>query len=269
MVEHVWGQDKLAGIGIATGSVNRLMVVDLDVKAGHDGITQFFSLMDAWSLQMPSGPVQLTPSGGMHIWLRLPDGVRLPGRTSILPGVDIKGDGGYVAAAPTHLAMTSLDGGRAMVPYRWKDGGCPCALPWAPDWLTDWALHAPGVPAGPGGAQFEGDDDPESLLPALEHYREQGLPNGTRNVTTHRLACSLFLKYKTGPWGVGKVWSTLSEVWNQTDMRGFEHETSTIIKSAQRWAEQQLAIWEEVQIGLSKMYQQDETRTTIRPMPST
>lgn len=118
MVEHVWLRDRLAGIGIATGSASRLLVVDLDVKAGEDGIAEFASMVRAWSLPVPPAVVQHTPGGGQHLWFRLPEGIEVPGRIGIAPGIDIKSDGGYVAVYPSHVWVHSMDGGGALLPYR-------------------------------------------------------------------------------------------------------------------------------------------------------
>lgn len=234
MVEWAWGQDRLAGIGIACGKASGLVVVDLDVKSGANGMAELDSFMAAWSLELPGGPFQVTPSGGIHLWFRLPPGLALPGRTSILPGVDIKSDGGYVVAAPTHIWVESMDGGRALLPYRMN--GCPCALPWLPDWLADWVLHAPGEAAsegGPGGEHGE--------LPELAEFQQHGLPRGERNVTLHRLACRLFRQYGTTPQGVLAVRGALQQVLDNTDRRGFtEHEITTSIQSARRWVQQQM-----------------------------
>jgi hypothetical protein len=235
MVEWAWGQDRLAGIGVATGSASGLVVIDLDVKAGHNGPAELASFMAAWSLTLPQGPWQATPSGGTHLWYRLPPRVSLPGRISILPGVDIKGDGGYVAVAPTHINVDSMDGSRIRLPYRMN--GCPCVLPWLPDWVTDWVLHAAGQPdgaGGPGGGDL-------SDLPDLEQFTEHGLPPGERNITLHRLACRLFRQYGVTPAGLSAVWAMVDQVRANTDMRGFsQHEVSTTIESARRFVARQM-----------------------------
>jgi hypothetical protein len=232
MVEHVWSRDKLAGVGIRT---NRLVVVDLDTHHGNHGEAELASFTDAWSLPLPPTFCQFTPSGGKHLWYRLPAGVQLPSRTSILPGVDIKAGGGYVAAAPTMIWQESMDGGRVLVPYRMH--GCPCALAWLPGWMADWVLHAAGEPQGAGGPG--GGDQDE--LPDLSQFQAHGLPRGERNVTAHRLACRLFRRFGVTPSGVAAVRGQLQHVFDATDMRGFsEHEVATMLESARRYIARQM-----------------------------
>src|SRR5215472_3628937 len=135
----LWGRDRLAGIGVATGTRSRLAVADLDMKHGEDGIAAWRQQFGGWPGPSCNYPVVSTPGGGYHIWMRLPAGITCPGRTGILPGVDIKGEGGYVAAPPTMVLAESAaqDGGRALLPYRWYQG-CPCTVPDAPPWLLAW-----------------------------------------------------------------------------------------------------------------------------------
>src|SRR5947209_12336724 len=149
MVDYVWARDKLAGIGVATGQASRLLVIDLDVKDGLNGRIELGRFMLEHQLAVPMGLQVSTPSGGWHIWMRLPEGVSVPGRIGILPGVDVKSDGGYVVAAPSRVWLDSLDGGRVLVPYRAR--GCPCELPMAPDWLLRWVEQTPGTGQGSGG----------------------------------------------------------------------------------------------------------------------
>jgi P4 family phage/plasmid primase-like protien len=93
-------------IGLATG--NGLVVVDVDTKPDHEGQTGLDTLdtwenwVNGWSL--PLGLRQATGSDGLHIWLRVAAGAQIPGGNRVLPGIDIKGDGGYVVVAPSmHL----------------------------------------------------------------------------------------------------------------------------------------------------------------------
>lgn len=234
MVEYVWSRDRLAGIGVATGAASQLLVIDLDRHGEQNGEAEFAAFTDAWSLPMPpGGPVVHTPSGGKHIWLRLPPGVSMPSRTGILPGVDIKADGGYVVVPPSRIWSEGADrpgehgSGRVLLPYRMA--GCPCTVQAAPEWLAGWVRHTPGSGSGSGG----GEDAPD-----LGELAESGLPSGERNITLHRLACSLYRKMGTGPGGDAAVRATLGPVLARTDMRGFGgSEFERALGSARRFVE--------------------------------
>ena len=209
-----WTIDPAANIGVATGAASRLVVVDMDVKNGKDGIESFRQLLlRQGSIPWPGdGPSVWTPSGGIHAWLRARDAPERPG---ILPGVDIKGNGGYVVAPPSMLLLTpaGLDGEpvrqQVPVPYTWH--GCPCLLPYAPNWLLHWMNTAPQVDAGDRpGLKGLGD---------LGELKKTGVPRGERNRTFYRLACSLYRRY--GLSGADLVLTELHEVWIAGDVTDF------------------------------------------------
>jgi hypothetical protein len=117
-------RDK-CGIGIPTGLVNGIFVVDVDTVEGHgvDGIGAMRKLEREHG-KLPKTLKAMSPSGSVHYYFRHPgDGIKIVSRAIAL-GVDCKGDGGQVAAPPS---MNS-SGGR----YRWLNS-LPIAK--APKWL--------------------------------------------------------------------------------------------------------------------------------------
>lgn len=97
-----WTADPLANIGIATGGAG-LVVVDVDAHDdGPDGWSSWCKLVtehapggelvDTWEVT--------TPSGGQHCYFLAPAGEPIRNSASKLaPGVDTRGQGGYVVAA--------------------------------------------------------------------------------------------------------------------------------------------------------------------------
>lgn len=85
-------------IGMATGS--GLLVLDFDVPkepGGPDGLAAL-RLYDMLGDLPPTRRVR-TPSGGVHAYLRLPDGVTFRNSAKKLaPGLDVRCEGGYVVA---------------------------------------------------------------------------------------------------------------------------------------------------------------------------
>lgn len=77
-------------IGIVTGAISGIVVVDLD---GPDGITQ------AIKLGLKS-PVMCNTGKGRHLYFKHP-GTPVQNAVRLAPGVDIRGDGGYVVAPPS------------------------------------------------------------------------------------------------------------------------------------------------------------------------
>jgi Bifunctional DNA primase/polymerase, N-terminal len=236
-IEGWWAQDPAANIGIATGQVSRLVVIDLDVKNGHNGWAEFASFTGAWSLPMtPGAGYVATPSGGQHIWLRTWTGWEVPERPGILDGVDVKGDGGLVAAPPSMLlrqpdSRPGSGGDPVPVGYLWASG-CPHLVPPAPPWLPGWLERAPGTGSSASGA---GDE----YLPDLAEAKANGLAAGGRNVGLYRLACSLYRKRGSSD---GYVLAELRQVWEASDQSGFTwSEALRTIRSAREWVIQREA----------------------------
>jgi Bifunctional DNA primase/polymerase, N-terminal/YspA, cpYpsA-related SLOG family len=177
----------------------------------------------------------MTPSGGQHLYFRPSPGLPVPNRNGLLPGVDIKGDGGYVAAWPSRVMVESIDpahgDGSVLVPYVWR--GCPCSVPGAPAWLLDWAVATPAAAGHPGGQHSAQAPDLESLV-------HTGIPSGQRNAVLHRLACRLYGQFGTTPGGCAAVEAWISQVLARTDRNGFgDHEVRVALASAQRYVDAQ------------------------------
>jgi predicted P-loop ATPase len=88
------------GYGIPTGVRNGIFVIDLDRrpakgdKPAKDGVGSF--LAAANGRPIPDTASVLTPSGGVHLYYRLPPGFFVPNKRALFEGVDVRGEGGYV-----------------------------------------------------------------------------------------------------------------------------------------------------------------------------
>jgi Bifunctional DNA primase/polymerase, N-terminal len=94
-----------AGIGIPTGAVNGLVVVETDtVVGGHatDGEPSLRELEAKYGA-LPETLQAISPSGSIHRYFKHPaGGIKIKCSSSeIGPGIDVKGDGGMVLAPPT------------------------------------------------------------------------------------------------------------------------------------------------------------------------
>lgn len=90
--------DPNANIGIACGK--RSGIVVLDVDAAHGGYESIQNLIEIYG-NLPTTPIAKTGGGGEHIFFKYP-GVEIRNSTSKLgQGLDVRGDGGYVVAAPS------------------------------------------------------------------------------------------------------------------------------------------------------------------------
>ncbi len=84
-------------IGMPTGEITGIVVVDVDVKDGRTGM----EWLNANSHRLPQTRTIRTGSGGLHIYLRWPGQPIRNSAGKIAPGIDIRGDGGYVIVPPS------------------------------------------------------------------------------------------------------------------------------------------------------------------------
>ena len=121
-----------ANLGIATGAVSRIFVIEADTIEGHgvDGLASIKEL-EAKHGPLPETLIAISPSGSVHRYYRHPgEEVKIWSTAGELaPGVDIKGDGGMVIAPPSIKPGVGV--------YGWLNEGHPIAD--APDWLIAFA----------------------------------------------------------------------------------------------------------------------------------
>ncbi|MFN4073524.1 MAG: bifunctional DNA primase/polymerase [Thermus sp.] len=164
-----WGREPGAGVGILAPEA--VLVLDVDQAAVWEGLRKEYpALLEA--------PRQRTPKGGVHVFLRLPEGLggALSATVRRMAGVDLRGLGrAYVVAAPTRLAD-----GRG---YTWEVPLVePEALPLVPPALLRALLPPPPPP--PQEVRI-GEGSPRRLRGLLEAYADRvaAAPIGTRHNT--------------------------------------------------------------------------------------
>lgn len=131
-----WARWPVANVGLPTGRINGFFVVDLDTADGHgiDGIGSFAFMADA--LGLPDTVTAETPSGGRHLYFRCPDDVRIyNSQSAVLPGVDVRGEGGMVLAPPSVKPGISTS-------YRWINAPREYPIAECPEWLLKACLEA-------------------------------------------------------------------------------------------------------------------------------
>jgi hypothetical protein len=92
-----WKKQPTANIGIATGRVSGLVVVDIDPRNGGD-TAAFWRAANLDAVRL--GTV-ITGSEGRHLYFRYPATGDVPTRSNFVTGIDLKSDGGYVVAPPS------------------------------------------------------------------------------------------------------------------------------------------------------------------------
>ena len=112
IIELWWKNWPDANIGIPTGVASGFDVLDVDPRHGGDDSLE---TLESQYGEMPATVEQLTGGGGRHLLFRHRDGVR--NKVGLLPGLDIRGEGGYIVVAPS-----VHESGRT---YCWEDSSRP------------------------------------------------------------------------------------------------------------------------------------------------
>jgi hypothetical protein len=115
-------------IGVPTGRASGFLVIDIDVRDGATGR----AWLDTNRHRLPATRTHQTRSGGFHLLFALPSGdLEIRNSASrIAPGVDVRGEGGYIIAPPS--AGYSVADDAPIVPM--------------PDWLIAACIARPEPP---------------------------------------------------------------------------------------------------------------------------
>jgi hypothetical protein len=151
-----------ANIGIVTGEISNLVVLDIDPKHGGDASLE---RLERRFGPLPATIEAITGGGGRHLYFTHPGGL-IRNRTGLAQGIDLRGDGGYIVAPPSIHPS-----GRA---YTWAEGHSPeeAVLAALPGWLL--------TPSGGGR--------PRRSLSDWRQLVREGVPEGQRNSTIASLA---------------------------------------------------------------------------------
>ena len=161
------------GCGVGILAPEGVLVLDFDDPTAWERLKEEYPALGDVARQR-------TSKGGYHVFLRLPQGVRLSATVRKLAGVDLRGMGrAYVVASPTRLAD-----GRG---YTWEVPLVrPEDLPLIPEDLLLRLLPPPPSPR----EVVVGASSPRRLRALLESYAAAvaGTPEGTRHNTLIRYA---------------------------------------------------------------------------------
>lgn len=125
-IHEWWARQPQSNIGLVTGSTSGLIVLDVDpAKGGDDSLQE----MERKHGGLPKTVEALTGGGGRHLYFAHPGDVVRNSAGRLGPGLDVRGDGGYVVAPPSHHVS-----GRT---YVWECMAHPKDVPVAsaPAWL--------------------------------------------------------------------------------------------------------------------------------------
>jgi len=172
-VREWWDQYPGANVGLVTGAISGIVVLDVD---GPDG-----------EASLAGKDIPVTPSvatgKGRHIYLAHPGGT-IKNFARKLPGLDLRGDGGYVVAP-----LSVHPSGRV---YTWIDGP-DVPLAEMPAWLLELVRPTEPQRPAPRPAVQQVDREAAYAQRALDAELDAvaRAPEGTRNDTLNRAAFNL------------------------------------------------------------------------------
>ncbi len=144
-------------VAMATGAKSGVWVLDIDPR--HGGQESYREMVQTHG-PFPTTWEVYTQSGGLHVYFRWDTNRPVNNRANILPGIDVRGEGGYVLLPPSKVEGS----------YEWICSPSQAALADAPDWLYDII----GAEKDPGGRNLA--------------YLADGAIDGHRNVTVTELS---------------------------------------------------------------------------------
>jgi hypothetical protein len=181
VIKEWWRRWRSANVGIATGAVSGIVVIDVDLPAA------FASLERLIEAKLPTSLTGFTGGGGIHLVFGANDddlgnsAGRLPGLEGDLAGIDLRGNGGYVVGPPSFHRSGSH--------YEWLDAKRAVAA--APEWLRQ-PERVSFAPLDVAGAEFVGDGTAYGLAVLRDELdRVRAAQVGTRNHQLNRSAFSL------------------------------------------------------------------------------
>jgi uncharacterized protein YdaU (DUF1376 family) len=169
-----WKKWPDANVGIATGPISGILVVDLDNKDGKRGSDMFdlFSVMN----QYERATLAVNTGNGLHLYYHCPEEHIKNGVGK--DGIDVRSGGGYVVAPPSTHANGKM--------YEWQDK--EAYIEELPEWLLgrfadQSSPQAPDrLPEAPDRLPEASDRLPEGTAP---------IPEGTRNDTLFKIGSAM------------------------------------------------------------------------------
>ena len=174
-IESWWRSWGECNIGVATGEISVILVLDIDTKK-KDGEKELRQL-EAQHGELPATVESVTPGGGRHIFFRWPGWPVKCSQGEFAAGIDVRGDGGY-AILPPSIHPT----GRR---YFWSVDAANAFVD-APQWVLD-RLKATAAAAPTAGSPTPVD--------AWRRLVADGVDEGQRNAAVAKIAGLLLRRY--------------------------------------------------------------------------
>lgn len=226
-----WQQEPLANIGVVTGKVSGLVVIDVDGDPGMATLADW----DSKGHKLPSEPLVSTSNRldrkSYALWFKYPSNVGPAGYirssvSSLGPGIDVRADGAYQVAPPSYHMTGSF--------YQWVMESKE--LPELPEWLLMMLINdsdPKNKPVRPKrvSEQRPSEDEAEELLWEDSGEREVDADGSQK------------AKLRRTPW-----WETAKKALKGRDCYGPLFEQQIIAEEGERWITVQSMVGQAVKI---------------------
>jgi len=142
-------------IGIATGKISNLFIMDVDNKDGKQGDKSLIELENKYG-KLPESPIVQTPSintkpnlpqkNGFHRYFQYVEGLTIDNTGKLAPDIDYRCEGGYVIAPPSKLTGN---------PYLWIVKPKNIIMPKLPQTIIDKILTSKKIDTNLGKSVIE------------------------------------------------------------------------------------------------------------------
>ncbi len=173
-----WFSASGTNLGIVTGKISNLIVVDIDVRNG--GSDEAFK--DINTIKCKTG------GGGWHYYFKYEDGIQ--NKAGIQQGIDIRGEGGYVVVPPSiHKSGNS---------YEWINSPENTEVLVLPEFVKEWIKNT--------------KTDEDNNVSKSNSEVLKGVSEGSRNDSAASTIGKWLKRYPEKEWGT-EVWQ-MTILWN-------------------------------------------------------
>lgn len=205
VINKWWAQHPNANIGIRTGKESGIFVLDIDPKSGGN---DSFDKLEQHYGKVPDDVFAITGSGGKHFVFRHP-GIIGRSTTNLWPGIDTRGDGGYIVAAPSN----HINGKE----YFWDSEADPlngATLKAAPEWLIKKLGQKKTLAKPPEGVTFLSADEVKRIRKAITY-----IPTDDRDIWLQVGMALHATNSGDQAYGLWNEWANQSDKFDLLDQR--------------------------------------------------
>ena len=104
-----WKGNLNTGVAMPTGEISGFWVLDIDIKNGKDGLKEIQKIIPNFNISTVDTLVAKSPTGGYHLYYKIPEGMVIKNDTNLLTNVDVRSNGGCIVVAPSKRIIDGVE----------------------------------------------------------------------------------------------------------------------------------------------------------------